>query len=1126
MPIVDVKDEILGDVTGLPTVKPEETPTFSETVSAAFRSENVLGSFFASRQRGGVGSLDIEGTNDTGFDPFAELEDEYQPFASSFIQANSREEVAAIKRRIDLEQADRGVLLSAGGGGIAASFLAGFLDPINVVPIGGPIVRAAQTGRVLKGVLNVGKGGFVGAGLAEAGLQATQDTRTALESVINVTASTFLMGILGGGVGVVGKAFASNKGRALVREASALRSAGLDASAKEAEFAKLAAGDPDALNAGFRELGEQLERDFTIPPGHLPDPFEPGFVRLSEEDLATDLKMSLDREVGGSVGAAATPSVTLSEQKLINALGAITLTTKIPVAKSPSMVTMTSPLLFTRQVSEAIADVTFTLAKHLDGKPSMRSVETLTRMWDGPLARVLEEQDRLFVKMRTGAKGGGARRAGIQIKDKFTGEGMTFAEFKEAASMASRRGDAHEIPEVAELARFARSELTDPLKLRAIEGELMPEGVTVDTAISYFSRVYNSEKIIRDRENFLNVIEDWLRQSHGEVQTSLARKSAELARVRAEIKSIKAKIKAKETLLPDVLSKAQARAKKLESSVKSDEVFADVLPVEFREIAESITDKVTGANRGRVPYENMSIPLKRGPLLERTLNIPDERIEPWLINDFEKVLRQHVRTVAPDAELAIRFGDPTMGDQIGDITRGYRKLFEGKTPAQNKRLAARRDEDIRMIAGMRDRLRGTYTGPAGGLTDHDSGLVRTGVAFRQLALLAKLGGMTLSAFPDIARVVMTQGLRNTIGEGLVPLIKNLKGFKVAAKEMNLSGAAYERTLNSRALAIADLGDEFGRHTKFERGLTSLTRSFGNVSLMAPWNDFWKSFLGTVYQTRISRAVLNAADGKASQKEISDLAKAGLSDHVGDIAKQLRQHQTIDGPLTIPNTTNWSNRTSIEAFRAAINKEVNAGIVTPGIGDRPLWMSAEWGKMVGQFKSFNFASAVKVTVSGLQQRDMAFFNGAVIATVLGMGVYYFKAKAAGREVSDNPLTWIAEGIDRSGIIGNLGEAHNIIEKSTGGAVGVGRLVGGPQLSRFASRNVTGALLGPTLGTVEDLISGAAALGRGDFTRTDLRRLRRTVPYQNLIYFRNIFNAAEEGIGDALGLPDRRKRRTRK
>src|SRR5690606_21488882 len=96
---------------------------------------------------------------------------------------------------------------------------------------------------------------------------------------------------------------------------------------------------------------------------------------------------------------------------------------------------------------------------------------------------------------------------------------------------------------------------------------------------------------------------------------------------------------------------------------------------------------------------------------------------------------------------------------------------------------------------------------------------------------------------------------------------------------------------------------------------------------------------------------------ARKADIERLAMSGIDPEMaGRIAEQFRQFGSRDGALAIPNSERWTDRQAVTAFRAAVSKEVDRIIVTPGVGDRPLWMSTEAGKMIGQFKSFSLASA--------------------------------------------------------------------------------------------------------------------------------------------------------------------------
>jgi hypothetical protein len=54
---------------------------------------------------------------------------------------------------------------------------------------------------------------------------------------------------------------------------------------------------------------------------------------------------------------------------------------------------------------------------------------------------------------------------------------------------------------------------------------------------------------------------------------------------------------------------------------------------------------------------------------------------------------------------------------------------------------------------------------------------------------------------------------------------------------------------------------------------------------------------------------------------------------------------------------------------------------------------------------------------------------------------------------------------------------------------------------------------------DLVKVAGAAATGDFNQSDVRALRRLMPYQNLFYWRGIVDATEAGVNDALDIRTR-------
>ncbi|WP_235988697.1 hypothetical protein [Pseudorhizobium endolithicum] len=378
--------------------------------------------------------------------------------------------------------------------------------------------------------------------------------------------------------------------------------------------------------------------------------------------------------------------------------------------------------------------------------------------------------------------------------------------------------------------------------------------------------------------------------------------------------------------------------------------------------------------------------------------------------------------------------------------------------------------------------------------------------------------MTISAFPDMAGVILKYGLTSTFRDGFIPLIRNFKAVRLAGEEVKAAGTALDMVLDSRAMAFADVTDDFGRHSSFERGLASVSTRFGMVSLMAPWTAAMKQFSGLVVMTNILRSSERLAKGFPSPIEVRRLASASIDVVLAHrITAQFEKYGQKQGGVLLARAGDWDDAIAREAFRAAVVREVDRIIVTPG-QDKPLWMSTELGKTIGQFKSFSVSSSQRIMLAGLQQRDAATLNGIMVSLGLGAFSYWAKERFADRELSDEPAQWVIEAIDKSGLTGWLMEVNAISEKVSRGTVGLSAITG-KQISRYASRNATASLLGPSLGTVQDMINVAGSVATGSATKRDLHTARTLLPAQNLFYLRRLFDRVEAATGDSLALPER-------
>jgi GNAT superfamily N-acetyltransferase len=974
-----------------------------------------------------------------------------------------------------------------------------------------------------------------------------------------------------------------------------------------------------ALAKIFDRITAYLERIANYIRGRGPQTIEDLFRAIKQGDIGA--RAAPERRTDATSTGFTAAGAQTSQQGDVRLKGALG-TEKALAFLSPAMRLQNSPSRAARSWVNELAETALTYEDHKSwivtarggaelGQPG--SVETRVKLYDTNIAAGFKALDNLFIKYRKGV----ARRIPgdltvTSLRDATAGPPagkMDYRQFREAVSAAMRRGDEHDIPEVAEAAKVLRKEVFDPLLQRAIELKLLPEDVTPETAASYLNRIYNKERIVAERTEFRDVITKWLQET--EINNAMVRgrlldlideyetaaKSTKLASDRMKVrakrdlersragKEIDTKTAAAkdasdskilneqnavirdlrkqiEELVESYQGKTADEAKSaLKSRGKTEEgrdADADRLAsadkavmkaarqiaaqteketIELEETATQIIDRILGTPEGRLSYDadmnkvsnrnyggvDMDV---RGPLAARQFMIPDARIEQWLENDIDVLMRAYVHTMAPDIELTARFGKPDMELQFKQINEEYARMAAATDDPQiRKRLHKQKNEDFHNLGAIRDRLRGTYRIPE----NPDAFHVRAIRGMMTLNYMRMLGGMTISAIPDASRFIHVHGVMGTFGDGIIPMFRSFSKYKKAGDETKWLSGALEMVTDNRAMRIADITDTFGRNTKFERGIQAAGRNFGFVSLMAPWNSVMKQLAGTITQTRILRGAERLISGKPlKQKEIEYFADLGISEGaLRQIGGQFKKHGHKESNVWSANTAQWDEgmRPAIEALRVALRKEVDRLIVTPSLGERPKFASSLTGAMLLQFKSFAISATQKMLISGLQQKDLNALNGAAIAIALGGMVHILKGELSGRPVEidwgneEDVKQFLGNAFDRSGIAGVLMEFNNIAEKATDGRLGMAALTG-KQISRYASRNLTASLLGPGFGLAEDSFDALnAALGTREWAERDTHNARQLLPWNNLFTIRRAFDEAEKGINQALGVPAR-------
>lgn len=621
-------------------------------------------------------------------------------------------------------------------------------------------------------------------------------------------------------------------------------------------------------------------------------------------------------------------------------------------------------------------------------------------------------------------------------KYKADGGDLNYTRFREEVGDAMRNGDIHGNAAVQDAARALR-QVVDRVKVAQQDLGLLPPDAELKALgqTSYFPRIYRVGKIVEERDKFRELLVNWW--SRG--ASAMSREDAEIAADATINKIVGAKI-----------------------------------PQDFVNV---FTVKVPGSSR------------------QRTLNLPDNMMCDYLESDANYVLQRHIREASPDIELTRVFGNRNLESQLKAIQDEYDELMRAR-PQDQAKLAKARENDIRDITAMRDRLVGTYGMP----DDPSSFFVRAGRAMRQVNFFTKLGGMTVSAIPDVARGVMVNGYQRTM-KAYGALISKSPAFAANRSEMEKMGVMVETVLNSRSRLMADLVDSSTRTNAAEAGLERVTDVFGKLTLMGQYNDINKAVNGMVTADLI-------LSGSAPASRI---AKLGISPATAArINEQFRKHGEVLDGWHIGNFEKWDDDYAAGVFQSAVLKDTNNIIITPGVGDTPLWASSPIGRTVFQFRSFTTASYNRATIGGLSEGTAQFYYGTAFQIALGALTYALKQSANGKEVDWSPQKLAIEGIDRSGILGPLMEYNNMAEKATGGMFGLGPLLGTGTQSRYASRGFIGSALGPTFGLLDTVTDVTAGVLNGDAGDRVLHSVRTLLPGNNLFWISPLINQVDPGM----------------
>lgn len=642
-----------------------------------------------------------------------------------------------------------------------------------------------------------------------------------------------------------------------------------------------------------------------------------------------------------------------------------------------------------------------------------------------------------------------------------TGEDpLSFREFQEAVGNAARRSDQHPIPEVGQASAADWRKLTEETKGRMEKvGMLEKDKTPTLFAPSYLTRLFDMPKIRAARGQFIEFLRgEFIRQG--------------------------------------------------------------VDPTEATDVAHRVLTNISASERGQLDLHAFDgIVPKSGRTKARVLAINDDRLEPWLVSNIAQIRSAYLHSVMPELLLREKGFDRDLKAQFDEIRDEYGHLTEQARAAGDQKrmddLAGNQAKDLTTLAALRDMLYGNYGIPK----DPGSFSVRAGRFLRALNVSRMLGGATFKHFPDVANVMLRYGAGNTF-EVMAKLATSLDAIKMGYSQAKAASVAVDMTMNVAAAALWDAAS----HSQYaeQRFMRRLNRAFTIATLETPWITGIQMVAGTLAHHDILKTAERVAAGFLPGKyRMAQYAAAGLDRPMLErIAAAAAQHGQQFNGIRFGMIDQWSDRAAAQALQSAVAREAHGVTMRPGIADKPLVMSKEYGKFLLQFRSFEFAASRIVglpMLQGLAHGDIRAVTALMAQFGMATAGYVAFQKATGNKVEVDPKKLAMEVLDRTNLLGWTSSAiypalhmvdHDLgrwYDKDPASLFGPSVELG----SDVYKSNVLASLRQAATGT----IGHEKAL---PFKRSDLHFVRKIAPYNQLFYFRRGLDNLEDSLGDQFGL----------
>ena len=495
-----------------------------------------------------------------------------------------------------------------------------------------------------------------------------------------------------------------------------------------------------------------------------------------------------------------------------------------------------------------------------------------------------------------------------------------------------------------------------------------------------------------------------------------------------------------------------------------------------------------------------------------------------LRDDIYAVMHSAHEDISSRLALRKMFGTEDPTDVIRDIRDEYNSMIanakqRGLTDRHIRRLEKERDKMENDIRGSWDRALGRY-----GLPEDPDGWVHWSMQKLRAWNFIKYGtGFLLSSLTDLATVALTSGFKSFTWGNIAQTRKMMKGLR--SDELRRMALMSERVLhNSRTLKIADVEDirnmsGIGEHGTLKHGLTSatdrvmqgLSDGASVLSGMLWWNTRLKALAmmemqhNLVEQISRYRQTFEAASAgnKKAELEIARLASVGIgAEQVQRITTLMAKHppEKWDGVYEI-EMGRWldegdAGQKAYDDVMFALRRAASRAVMTPGMGETPLFMSKGWGKMLMQFQTYGFVTLNRFVVPALQRGNPMTYGDMEAVMAMGLAASLGTVVIAGKDIlrhgevkERSAPQWAYDILDRSGYLMFMSVPAASIYNVAGAAIGFKE-----RPSRYSQQTSQLALLfGPTGNTMADMLGIGQNAVYGDFDDAGKHAMK-LLPYQ--------------------------------